>query len=87
MAAFLQIEGILYEYIALNLSPKVDVVTYDITLDVRTFAYNDTALALDLALEGSVDTDIAWREDLTLDDCTSGNPADCIFGLLCHYLD
>ncbi len=69
-AALLEIEGVLHEYGAFNLSPKVDVLADDIALDMGALPYYNAALAGHLALECTVDTDIAWRHDLTLDQGT-----------------
>ena len=77
--AFLEVKGILYEYIALYLAPEVDAVAYDVTLDEGALAYYYAAFALDLSFEASVDADVAWREDLTLDNSSCRNPADGIY--------
>ena len=86
--AFLESEGILHEDIALNLAPEVDVRAYDIAADDGCLADDDTALRLDLAFECSVDTDIAWRDDLSLYHCSCRYPADGIYinssFCLCH---
>ena len=89
-AALLEIEGILHEYGAFNLSPKVDVLADDIALDMGALPYYNATFAGHLALESTVDTDIAWRHDLTLDQGTCRNPADriCVnyWFHLCHSL-
>ena len=75
-AAFLERKSILDEDIAVNLSPKVDVGADNITLYNSRLTEDNTALRGHFALESTVDADVVWRDDLTLDDSACRNTAD-----------
>ena len=74
--ALLEREGVLDIDVAVNLSPKIDVGADDVTLYNSRLSEYYTALRDHLALESTVDADVVWREDLTLDDSASRNTAD-----------
>ena len=75
LAAFLESQSILDEDIALNLAPKVDILAKNIALDDCSLTDDNTSFTLDLAFKSTVNTDIIWRNDLTLDNRSCRNSA------------
>ena len=78
VAAILECKGILDIKITLNLSPKINILTNDISLDIGALADDNTALAYYLAFEKTINADVIWRNDLTLDDGSGRNSADSV---------
>ena len=78
VASILERKGILDIKIALNLSPKIYVLTDYVSLDIGSLADDNTALAYYLAFEKTINADIVWRNDLTLDDGSGRNSADSV---------
>lgn len=78
VAAILECKGILDIKITLNLSPKINILTHDISLDIGALTNDNTTLAYHLAFEKTINADIVWRNDLTLDDGSGRNSADSV---------
>ena len=78
VAAILECKGILHIKITLNLSPKINILTNDVSLDIGALADNHSALAYYLAFEKTINADVVWRNDLTLDDGSGRNSADSV---------
>ena len=78
VASILERKGILHIKITLNLSPKIYVLTDYVSLDIGALADDNTALAYYLAFEKTINADIVWRNDLTLDDGSGRNSADSV---------
>ena len=77
-AAFLERKRILHENIALDFSPKVDISTDYVALDIGLLTDDHTTLGLYLAFKGSVNADVIRRYDFTLDDGSCRDSADGI---------
>ena len=78
VAAILECKGILHIKITLNLSPKINILTNDVSLDIGALADDNTALAYYLAFEKTINADVVWRNDLALDDGSGRNSADSV---------
>ena len=71
LAPLLQGEGVFHINISLNKSPKVHILTNDISLDRCTFTDNYSSLGNNLSLKYTIYTDVVWRSNFTFDDSTS----------------
>ena len=74
--AFHESKSILDIKVTLHLAPEVYVFADHITFDKGSFSDYNATLGLHLTLEGTIDTDVIRRDDLTLDNCAGRYSAD-----------